>query len=83
MRINPQEQWPIDFMLLAIQADRLRDREDVIFIERPFEGRTPVSRRTEDDTLLWRMRIRMVLIILLCYKLYTSVVFFLAVENVG
>jgi hypothetical protein len=38
MRINPQEKRPIDTVLLPVQANRLRDGQNVPLIEGPFEG---------------------------------------------
>src|SRR4029077_149154 len=47
MRIHPQEERTIDPALYAKPADRLRYREDVRFVERPSERRTPVTRSPE------------------------------------
>jgi len=36
--VDAEKERPIDLLLLAVQADRLGDRQDVPLIERPIEG---------------------------------------------
>jgi hypothetical protein len=38
MRIDTQEERPIDLVVLPIQADSLRDGQDVPFVEGVLEG---------------------------------------------
>jgi len=54
MRIHPDKQWAIDFLLLPILANCLTDREDVPFVERLVEGGAAVSRSAEGYTLFGR-----------------------------
>ena len=51
MRVHAQEQRPVNALSLAIQANRLRDRQDVGFVESAGESRTAMSGRSECDAL--------------------------------
>jgi hypothetical protein len=63
MRIDPKEQWSINLVLLAIEADRLSNREDMPFIKCAFERGTAMSRRAKDDTLFGDLRMRSLLVV--------------------
>ena len=43
MRIDTQEEWPIDLRLLPIQADRLTHSENGGLVERVLEGGPPMA----------------------------------------
>ena len=49
--VDPDKQRVVDAARVAINADRLRNREDVRLVEGIVEGRATVSRRSETDAL--------------------------------
>ena len=51
VRVDAEEQRPVDAVALAVVADRLRDRQHVPFVERDVERRAAVSRGAERDAL--------------------------------
>src|SRR5690606_20416582 len=50
--IGAEEERPRDALLGSVLDDRLRDRRDVVVVERRIEARAAVARRTERDALL-------------------------------
>jgi hypothetical protein len=58
VRIDPEKQGTVNLVLLAIEADRLGDRQDMPLIEGLLERTTAVSGRAEDNTLLGDLRMR-------------------------
>ncbi len=58
MRIDPQKKRTVDAFLLAIYTNRLRDREDMPFVEGSEQGRAAVARGPKRDSLLGNMRVR-------------------------
>src|SRR5579862_5978541 len=51
MRIDPQEQRAADARLCAIRADRLRDSQDVLFVERAIGCAAAMARSSERHAL--------------------------------
>ena len=57
VRVDAEEQRPVDALLAAVLADRLADREHVRFVEAAFERRAAVARGAEGDALRRQRRI--------------------------
>ncbi len=57
--VDPEEERPVDPLPLPVEADRLRDGEDVRLVERVVERRAAVPRRAECDALRRHRRIRL------------------------
>jgi len=51
MRIDAEEERPVDALLAAIEADRLSDRKDVGFVERSGQRRAAMTGRAEGNLL--------------------------------
>ena len=51
MCVDPQEQRAVDAFRLAVFADRLGDREDMLFVETAVERTTAVAGSAERHTL--------------------------------
>ena len=58
VRVHTQEQRSVDRVSLPVQADRLRDRENVALVEGRAKRRPAVPRRAEDDALLGNVGVR-------------------------
>ncbi len=61
--VDAEEQWSVDCVDLAVEADCLGYREDVPLIESFLERGAAVSRCAEDDTLRGNIRIGPLLVI--------------------
>src|SRR5436190_10223340 len=57
MRVDPQEQRPADTRLSAIRADRLRDRQNVLLVERAIGCAAAVARGSERHALRGNSRV--------------------------
>jgi len=57
MSVNSEEERPPNLLLFAVIADRLRDCQNVPFIECAVEGRPAMAGRTEHDALSFLIRI--------------------------
>ncbi len=51
MRVHTEKQRTIDFLLFSVQANGLRNGEDVPFVEGLFKGRTAMPGGAERDSL--------------------------------
>ena len=51
VRVDAEEQRPVDALGLAVVADRLRDREHVPFVEETVERRAAMARGAERHAL--------------------------------
>ena len=51
MGVDAHEQWPVDALGLAVITEGLRDGQDMPFVERAVERRTPVAGGAKRDTL--------------------------------
>ena len=49
---KPMNSGPVDVLVLAVQTDGLRDREDVRFVKGPVERRAAMAGGAERDALL-------------------------------
>src|SRR5206468_4302360 len=63
VRIEADEQRPVDSVLFAVEADRLRDREDVVLAEGVPERGAAMSGGPENDSLRGHGRIRSSLVV--------------------
>jgi hypothetical protein len=52
MGVDSKKKRAVDLVLLPVETDRLRNRQDVPLIEGLGERGTAMSRRSEDDTLV-------------------------------
>src|SRR5439155_5344006 len=57
MGVHPDKERPVDALLFAVDADGLRDREDVPFIKGAIERRSAVPGRAEGNALRWNLRV--------------------------
>ncbi len=51
MRIDAEKERAVDALLFAVEADRLRDREDMRLVEGELERRPSMARCAEGDAL--------------------------------